>query len=269
MKILLCKTKEPTSDDVHFSHSYSKMTRTKNAARRGNFNKRTNIGSQKRKPEDGPPPSKKAKKNPPSSTSLKTVSTNTNQAQSSPADAPTTGQSNDVTPSEVPEVVGDFATTHDVTNMNITSGSHIQQKVIRALELLSVYPILPNEKPKVLMLHAKAHFASKMISIAEIAKREIAKKGGKWFQYNKVESLMVEQRERVRKGKEEKDAGEEKDVEEAEDGEAESEEETTAFETMKTPFERANEGNPKMRAVPVMTLYLSRVRIESLRKAYG
>jgi hypothetical protein len=51
--------------------------------------------------------------------------------------------------------------------------------------------------------------------------------------------------------------------------EEESEEETTAFETMKTPFERANEEKAKVRAVPNMSLYLARVRIDSLRKAYA
>lgn len=121
-------------------------------------------------------------------------------------------------------------------------------------------------------MHAKAPCAAKMISIAEIAKREISKEGGKWFQYNKVESVMVEAKEDVKKADKDKGkvGGEEKD---GEGGggweETGSDEETTAFETMKTPFERANEGVPKMRAMPVMTLYLSRVRIDSLRKAYG
>ncbi|TVY33503.1 hypothetical protein LOCC1_G006649, partial [Lachnellula occidentalis] len=47
------------------------------------------------------------------------------------------------------------------------------------------------------------------------------------------------------------------------------EEEEESFETMKTPFERAIEGKSKVRAVPGMTTYLSRVRIERLGKKYG
>jgi hypothetical protein len=162
--------------------------------------------------------------------------------------------------------------------MHIISASHIQKKVTRALEILSVYPTPPNEKPRIVKLHAKAGVASKMISVAEIAKREIAREGGKWFQYNKVESVMVEQKEKVKNGKGNgkegagsKEEGREKGKEKngkAEDGE-ESEEDSTTFETMKTPWERANEGKPKMRAVPVMTVFLSRVRIEGLRKVYG
>jgi len=84
--------------------------------------------------------------------------------------------------------------------------------------------------------------ASKMITIAEIAKREIAKDGGKWFQYNKVEEVMVEQKEIPKKncggvGEKEKDN---MNKEEGED------EETTAFETMKTPFERRMKENRKL-----------------------
>ncbi|EHL00054.1 hypothetical protein M7I_4136 [Glarea lozoyensis 74030] len=52
--------------------------------------------------------------------------------------------------------------------------------------------------------------------------------------------------------------------EKSEDGEEED-----SFEVMKTPFERAVEGTLKIRAMPVMATYLSRVRIESLRKKYG
>jgi len=125
------------------------------------------------------------------------------------------------------------------------------------------------------MMKAKAGVASKMISIAEIAKREIGKEGGKWFQYNCVEGVMEELKEKPKKGKESKekgkDGGGEKGVLDAEKegDDGESEEESTAFETMKTPFERANEEKAKVRVVPIMSLYLSRVRIDGLRKAYG
>jgi hypothetical protein len=38
---------------------------------------------------------------------------------------------------------------------------------------------------------------------------------------------------------------------------------------MKSRIERAIEGTEKVRSVPVMTVYLSRVRVEALREAYG
>jgi Alba len=155
--------------------------------------------------------------------------------------------------------------THDVTSMSIISSSHIQQKVTRALAILSLCPPIPPAKPKVVMLHSKAPVASKMISIAEIVKREIVKNGGKWYQYNKLGQIVEKKRDRYGGTKKQKSSGEDGSM--AEDGDEyaghDSEEE---FETMKTPFERAIEGKPKVRAVPVMTLYLSLVRIDSLRK---
>jgi len=41
------------------------------------------------------------------------------------------------------------------------------------------------------------------------------------------------------------------------------------FETMKTPFERATEGKPKVRAVPYLGIYFSRVPVEELKQLYG
>lgn len=149
-------------------------------------------------------------------------------------------------------------------SMRIISSSHIQQKVSRVLELLSVkQKEKGKERPSVVMLHAKAACACKMISIAEIAKREVGKEGGKWFEYCVVGGVVVERKEGVGKSSSERDGREDGD------GDGGTEEESTAFETMRTPFERANEGRAKMRAVPVMSIYLSRVRIDALRKAYG
>ncbi len=171
----------------------------------------------------------------------------------------------------------ELARTHEVTSMSIISSSHIQQKVTRTLSLLSVYPTVPPAKPAVVMLHSKAKAASKMISIAEIAKRGIAKDGGKWFQYSKVGQIMQEQKQ-SKSTKENEDRSENRKGKGREDGDEEmgdldeddkmgSDEE--AFETMKTPFERAIEGKAKVQAVPVMAIYLSRVRVESLRREYG
>ena len=155
--------------------------------------------------------------------------------------------------------------THDVTSMSIISSSKIEQKVTRALQILSEYPAIPPAKPKAVMLHSKAPVASKMISIAEIIKRELVKNSGKWYQYNKLGEVVEEKKDKDGGRGKEKNTGEDVSMTENGSGDAEnaSDEE---FETMKTPFERAIEGKPKIRATPVMTLYLSRVRIDSLRK---
>jgi hypothetical protein len=249
------------------------MTRTKQAARKGKPNKRPNPNSQKGNPQDAPP-SKKARKNPPPSASVNTTMSNATPVETNPTPPAAADQSNVAFPiAECPPNTVDLTRTHDLTTMTIISSTQIQTKVLRVLENLSVYPAPPNEKPRVVMMKAKAGVASKMISIAEIAKREIGKGGGKWFQYNAVEGVMEELQMEVKKGKK---ATEMEDKEKGRGGgegegkeEEESEEETTAFETMKTPFERVNEEKAKVRAVPNMSLYLARVRIDSLRKAYA
>lgn len=191
------------------------------------------------------------------------------------ADRPRVNASNETSSMNTSSVTIDpnLAKSHELTTMSILSSSHIQQKVTRALSLLSVYPAISSAKPAVVMLHAKGKAAAKMISIAEIVKREIAGMGGKWFQYNQVEQVMEEKKSSPPKEKENSNTkGKEKDGEDVDEevgDHDQSDEEEGAFETMKTPFERAIEGTAKVRAVPIMTIYLSRVRNESLRREYG
>lgn len=52
-------------------------------------------------------------------------------------------------------------------------------------------------------------------------------------------------------------------------GDGEEEEEDDGFEAMKTPFERSIEGRVKVRAVPVLTIWLSAGRVEALKRRYG
>ncbi|KAK6605192.1 hypothetical protein ACHAPC_008279 [Botrytis cinerea] len=158
----------------------------------------------------------------------------------------------------------DLTHTHRTTELSILSSSQIQKKASRILSILSTFSF-SDPAPHVVLLSAKAPVAGKLITIAEIAKRELAKTGAKWFQYNVVGELTAtisSNNAEVEKTGDEKDGDTE-----MKDGEEEEE----AFETMKTPFERVLEAEdrPKIRAVPTFTLYLSRVRIESLRKMYG
>jgi hypothetical protein len=172
-----------------------------------------------------------------------------------------------ISPAELPSIPNDLATTHEITSINIISSTQIQKKVTQTLTTLSSYPTIPPAKTPLVILRAKAPVASKLITIAEIAKREIGKGGGKWFQYNKLEGITVEveRKESPKKdGRGEAGVKNGGDEEEGQDGE-----EGDRFEVMKTPFERSIEGKVKIRETPVMTLYLSRVRVDSLRRAYG
>lgn len=116
-----------------------------------------------------------------------------------------------------------------------------------------------------------------MITIIEIAKREIEKeqpepasdspKGessrvsekGRWFQYTAL-GEEVQQRSRTDNNANKKTNGSKEDDDEDEDDD---------FEVMKTPFERAIEGRPLLRGVPIMSIFLSRSPIPELKKQYG
>ena len=181
--------------------------------------------------------------------------------------------------------------------MSIISSAKITQKVrsLRAhLEKFSFADL--KAKPGVVALHAKANVASKMISVVEIFKREVEKEGGHVYQYSQLESLLQEMKEK--KPKTEKKAelpvgevrtlGEWQTAQEdgaevslqlvANDVEMEDQdkmEDEEAFESMTGKGLKdqlkvsTSEARKKIRATPVLTIYLSRVPVPELKELYG
>lgn len=154
---------------------------------------------------------------------------------------------------------------------SVISSSKIQTKVTSVLRHLTSTNSSSSDKPPVSVLRAKASDAGKLVSIAEIAKREIAAQQdegkGRWFQYiglgqqikeTPKEKPIIE--ETILGGGNRSNAGEE---------EHESDGEGDDFEYMKTPFERALEGKPKKQAVAIMSLFLARVSVDELKRRYG
>ncbi|TRX95818.1 hypothetical protein FHL15_003372 [Xylaria flabelliformis] len=177
---------------------------------------------------------------------------------------------------------------YEVQLQSVISSSKIQQRVTAMLRHLTPPtqsspteppPDTTTSKTRVSILRAKAADAGKLVSIAEIAKREIeeeqaagndvtdeadqGRKAGRWFQYIALgEELLQKPRnegstiiEETVLGGPNTNRGNRDDDDE--------------FEVMKTPFERAIEGRPLARGVPVMSLFLSRSPIEELKKRYG
>ncbi|KAI1459237.1 hypothetical protein F4805DRAFT_90311 [Annulohypoxylon moriforme] len=140
---------------------------------------------------------------------------------------------------------------YDVQIHSIISSSKIQKKVTAILQHFDS----PATKDAVSVLRAKASDAGKLVSVAEIAKRELGKRADDrrgWFQYI---ALSEELKEIPRS-----------------EGNTVIEEtrfDNDDFEVMKTPFERAIEGQPRLRGVPVMSLFLCQVSVEELKKRYG
>jgi len=169
--------------------------------------------------------------------------------------------------SSLPAITKELARSYELRVTSIISSSKIQKKVKAVLEFLTTSSEV-DMKPRVIILHSKAAPASKLITIAEIAKRELGRDAGVWFQYSAIGELVTErQADPTRKLMA---AVQEGDVnEEGSQDAAGQDEEEEGFETMKTPFERAIEGKPKIRVVPTLTIYLSRFKIEKLRSMFG
>lgn len=131
------------------------------------------------------------------------------------------------------------------------------------------------QKPAIVALVAKAVAANKLVSVVEVAKRALGEQGARWWQYSGVQGRMEEMRvegkekEGRRLGGKANAKGDEVDGEGMEDvrmeegGEDVDEEEEQAFETM------VEKERKKVRTVPVLTIYLSRVQVPELKGRYG
>jgi len=152
-----------------------------------------------------------------------------------------------------------LAEHHEIIHISCQSNTQISAKATKIISALSAPKDTTTEsttqKPALLILVAQSRWANKLISIVEIAKRDLEAKGIKVFQYNALSSEIVEIERKPRpKGLGAAPA--------AEDGDASEDE---AFQTMGA----GEEGGMKKRAVPVMTAYLTTQSVKALRTEFG
>ncbi|KAF2161637.1 hypothetical protein M409DRAFT_28031 [Zasmidium cellare ATCC 36951] len=160
-----------------------------------------------------------------------------------------------------PPVINDttLSATHSLVKFSIHTSTQISRRTSAVLENLQPQDPSNNdnngtgtgtEKPVIVALTAPTPNATnKLITIVEIAKRELKAKDAKCFQYNALRSELMDV-PRAKKGKGEGEGGV---------GEGAS------FETM---GEREF-GETKKRNVPVMTVYLSLSSVRELKVAFG
>lgn len=135
--------------------------------------------------------------------------------------------------------------THNLVKISVLSSSKIEARTATVISRLNAKA---EGKPVLLALTAKARTASKLISIVEIAKREL---NIPYYQYTVLTSETIEiPHESAQKTSCEPDEG---------DGE-----DATAFQTMGAPMTAR-----KIRSVPVLTIYLSRHEAKVLAKEFG
>ncbi|MCJ1232252.1 hypothetical protein MMC14_000201 [Varicellaria rhodocarpa] len=171
---------------------------------------------------------------------------------------------------------------YEFTSMSIISSSKIELKVRSLQRRLEKFSFADTKaKPQVVALHAKAPVVSKMVTIVQIVKRNIEKEKSKWWQYSKLHGQIIELDETPKKGRERGKMLREWESNRAAasgpdpaastlDGtavEADGEDDQ-AFEMMDTNDQQA-EARKRIRAVPIMTIYMSMVPVKELREAYS
>ena len=192
----------------------------------------------------------------------------------------------------LPPEVQHLTSKYEMSTMSILSSSKMEQKVRKLLTRTQLVEETKS-KPGVVILTAKSDVAAKMVGIVEIAKRNIEKEGGQWWQYNALLGQTIELKKDVktnrpaggktlREWEEEQSQNQNCTAEEAgasgtdgpqakastareEDEDEDQDDDGGAFQTMGRHQVMAYDKNrSKLRAIPIMTIYLSRTPVPGL-----
>ena len=223
--------------------------------------------------------------------------TSAGQTASEPLNGPnldTSLEDSSTSSATLPSRLKHLTSKYSFAQMTVKSGVKIEKKVRTLIEFMSRFSYLdPSIKPGIVALRADSASVNKLISVVEIAKREIEaiERGGKWWQYNELDSEVKEiSRNQIKKNVKAKvgkqhlngkggrisngaDVGlaanvgrksanlttatEKMDLEDEDDGEV--------FETMPEPHDGSNASDTKLRNVPILTIYMSRVPVPEMK----
>ncbi|KAI4236526.1 MAG: hypothetical protein LQ349_002490 [Xanthoria aureola] len=239
-----------------------------------------------------PRPTKRLKTN----AGLAIPSASTTDASATQALAPsassTTADSAPSLPS-IPTEIQHLQDQYDISTISIVSSSKIHNKVSNLIARVEKFTFANvSAKPGIVVLQAQGSSASKMISVVEIAKADIGNRGGKWYEYPKLHSELLEYREKQKRRPQEgrtlanvssgrsttedggagthgTDGGVDGEDDLVHDGGCDSDEEA-AFETVQQPNVGAVvKGKSKVRATSIMTIYLACVPVPGLKDLHG
>lgn len=85
------------------------------------------------------------------------------------------------------ELLQELNDKYEIATASIISSSKIEKKATAVLTHLGRVDMLSAvSRPGVMMLHARAGDASKMVTVMELAKRRMGESGVIWYQYNRV-----------------------------------------------------------------------------------
>ncbi|KAK4999346.1 hypothetical protein LTR66_001592 [Elasticomyces elasticus] len=166
-------------------------------------------------------------------------------------------------------LITNLSTSYELKSLRIISSSSIAQRTRTiASHLLADGEESHAGKQRVVVVHAKASVAGKLISTIEIAKREFSSRGQRWFQY----SCLTSETERI---KAKHDALSKQALPEALNNEPDDIDtvEETAFQTLdeikRHTATSAFDDEPKSRDVPVLTIFLSLASVRPLKETLG
>ena len=201
-----------------------------------------------------------------------------------------------VIPAVLPPSLKHLVSSYSLATMSIQTSSRIKQKVRTLLQHLSRFSFADLEaKPGVVALHARSEAANKLVSVVEITKREVEGESGKWWQYTRLSGEERELKEKTKKKNtngvsleeweegmskergsvtgEREGAGPEKEVVTDEvsmenGGDDSEEEEENAFEPPSDRKAHPEKMKKKIRTLPVLTIYMSRVPLPDFRTEF-
>lgn len=154
---------------------------------------------------------------------------------------------------------------YDLVTLGVAGGTQISSRTSAVLAKLLSTTTTGDEttKTSIVALTATSKAASKLISIVEIAKRELLARGQKVYQYNALGSRMTEIPRHVETVVTAGNPAEEESDESEED----------AFEVMGGVVAAAAPGQEseemKKRNIPTLKIYLSTVSVKELKLAFG
>ncbi|KAI9674357.1 MAG: hypothetical protein M1829_003759 [Trizodia sp. TS-e1964] len=169
---------------------------------------------------------------------------------------------------------------YELSTQRIHSGSSMEKKIQQVVGTLSRFSwAQPGAKPALVAVYAEGKAASKAVGVVEIVKRQIGEGGGTWFQYSMVRGEAARPTGVVKQKLPNWGVEKEEVVDVDVDMDAMDLEEDAAFEVMRDPPAAAAtaagvsadaEGKQtRGHEVPVIVIYLSRVRVKELKGLYG
>lgn len=157
-----------------------------------------------------------------------------------------------------------LAAKYDLHKLTIHQSTHISSRVQSAIAVLHTQP-REDGKPVIAVLVAKGRAINKLVSITEIAKRDLATKGIKALQYTGLGSVKLKLPRMPAKPL---TPSGDVDSQPGGNGNSDDEDQDEVEDAFQIMGKTMDEGT-KDRQVPVITIYLATTAIKELHDAFG